>query len=92
LASANKYYFSTKDSGYSNFANFLFNNKHILNNMLNPIPENYTGPYADETYIINKNKDLNQLFLPYTSSDPKAPLTNYHTLNFKDLNEVCKKL
>ena len=35
LASANEYYFSTKDSGYSNFANFLFNNKHILNNMLN---------------------------------------------------------
>ncbi len=57
-----------------------------------PIPEGYTGPYADETYIINKNKDLNQLFLPYTSGDPKAPLTNYHTLNFKDLNEVFKKL
>lgn len=57
-----------------------------------PIPEGYTGPYTDETYIINKNRDLNQLFLPYTSGEPKAPLTNYHTINFKDLNEVFKKI
>ena len=39
LASANEYYYSSKESGYSRFANYLFNNKNILNNILksNPI-------------------------------------------------------
>ena len=34
IASANEYYFSSKESGYSKFANYLFKNKNILNKIL----------------------------------------------------------
>ena len=34
LASANEFYFSSKESGYSKFANHLFINKNILNSIL----------------------------------------------------------
>jgi hypothetical protein len=34
LASANEYYYSSEQSGYSRFANYLFTNKNILNNIV----------------------------------------------------------
>ena len=35
IASADEFYFSSKESGYSKFANYLFMNKCILNKILN---------------------------------------------------------
>jgi len=81
LASAKLYYFSSKKSGYSRLANTLFNNKQLLNKLLNINKPEMEKNIRTEVKLKNKGKLKNKS--PLNSKAKLMKNLNIHHLPSK---------